>query len=392
MSAISVIVPVYEVENCLSRCIDSVRSQKYQDFELILVDDGSSDGCGFLCDSSIGTDNRIIVVHQKNNGVSTARNNGVKTSNGEFIAFLDSDDWLSPLYLEALFSSACSAEADISVCGINKVKELINEEEKLDDSHSINKVFSGRDALIYYGSMMDMRIRGPVAKLVRKSIVQKFLFPVGRKYGEDLACAYRWIYEAKKVVDIKEKYYYYYQRDESVSHTNGKHTLDTYLSYDEMLLFLKKHNLYKPFYVVLQKYLYDVSSFYEELFAANDKELLGEVSVYFNAMLTKYLNYQGDSEKDLEKFKYRENILKLSSLKEFGIYDMHLNSCLWGLCASYRSVTDIKEKKKIKSRLKKLVLSSHPPISDYLLIYEIAFPKLTQLYYHISSVKNKLKG
>ena len=101
-------------------------------------------------------------------------------------------------------------------------------------------------------------------------------------------------------VDIKEKYYYYYQRDESVSHTNGKHTLDTYLSYDEMLLFLKKHNLYKPFYVVLQKYLYDVSSFYEELFAANDKELLGEVSVYFNAMLTKYLNYQGDSEKDLE--------------------------------------------------------------------------------------------
>ena len=392
MSSISVIVPVYEVEEYLLRCIESVRSQTFSDVELILVEDGSADRSGLICDSYIGIDNRIIVIHQKNNGVSSARNNGVNLSNGKFITFLDSDDWISRFYLEVLYTSIISVKADISVCGISKVEDWINEEENHTNTYCINNIFSGRDALIHYASLMDMRIRGPIAKLIRKSIVLKYSFPVERKYGEDLACVYRWIYEAKKVVDINEDYYYYYQRNESVSHIKGNHTLDTYLSYEEMLWFLKKHSLNKPFYVVLQKYLYDISTFYEELFFTNDTELLSEVSAVFKSMLSKFFKYQVNTQKDLGILGYRENILKLTVLKELGIYEMHLRSCLWGLCSSYSSAMDIAEKRKIKIRLIKLVLRYHPPVSDYMLIYEIVFPKLMQIYYHILSMQNKLKG
>ena len=96
MPEISVIVPVYNVERYLTRCIDSILAQTYQNFELILVDDGSTDGSGTLCDSYMKKDSRIKVIHKKNGGLSDARNSGIDAAEGEFLSFIDSDDWVRP--------------------------------------------------------------------------------------------------------------------------------------------------------------------------------------------------------------------------------------------------------------------------------------------------------
>ena len=118
MAEISIIVPVYKVENYLYRCIESIISQTFTDYELILIDDGSPDKCGDICEEYAKKNDRIHVIHQKNGGLSAARNAGIdwsyKYSNSTWITFIDSDDWVSPDYLEALCTAAVSNKKDIS--------------------------------------------------------------------------------------------------------------------------------------------------------------------------------------------------------------------------------------------------------------------------------------
>ena len=120
MSEISIIVPVYKVERYLVRCIDSILNQTFRDLEVILIDDGSSDHSSEICDDYSRKDNRIIVIHQKNKGVSAARNAGLDLAKGEYIGFVDSDDWVEPNMYEGLFNYIKSKEVDISICGINR--------------------------------------------------------------------------------------------------------------------------------------------------------------------------------------------------------------------------------------------------------------------------------
>ena len=110
MAKISIVVPVYKVEKYLYRCVKSILEQTFFDFDLVLVDDGSPDSCGELCDEYAATDKRIQVIHQKNGGLSAARNSGIelclKNSDSEWITFIDSDDWVHPRYLELLYEAA----------------------------------------------------------------------------------------------------------------------------------------------------------------------------------------------------------------------------------------------------------------------------------------------
>ena len=121
MSEISVIVPVYKVEQFLHRCVESILRQSFYNFELILVDDGSPDSCGEICDAYAAGDNRIHVIHQKNGGLSAARNTGIdyvmKSSDSHWIAFVDSDDWIHPDYLKVLYTTAQKTCCKISACG-----------------------------------------------------------------------------------------------------------------------------------------------------------------------------------------------------------------------------------------------------------------------------------
>ena len=119
-SKISVIVPIYNVEPYLHRCVDSLLLQTYQDFELILIDDGSTDNCGMICDEYAALDDRIRVIHKLNGGLSDARNVGLEIATGEYIAFVDSDDWVARDYLECLFVTLCETGADICECNLIK--------------------------------------------------------------------------------------------------------------------------------------------------------------------------------------------------------------------------------------------------------------------------------
>ncbi len=120
MTEISIIVPVYNVEKFLPRCIDSILEQTYTNFELILVDDGSPDNCGRICDEYVEKDSRVAVIHQKNGGLSAARNAGLdwafENSDSEWITFIDSDDWVHPLYLECLYNACIMNNLEIAVC------------------------------------------------------------------------------------------------------------------------------------------------------------------------------------------------------------------------------------------------------------------------------------
>ena len=121
MANISVIVPVYKVEEFLSRCVDSILCQSYTDFELILVDDGSPDSCGAMCDGYAEQDSRVHVIHQENGGLSAARNSGIDwvfaNSDSRWLAFVDSDDWVHPDFLKVLYETAEETLCRISVCG-----------------------------------------------------------------------------------------------------------------------------------------------------------------------------------------------------------------------------------------------------------------------------------
>ena len=121
MPEISVIVPVYKVEQFIHRCVDSILLQSFYDFELILVDDGSPDQCGAICDAYAAADNRIHVIHQKNGGLSAARNTGIDyvmaNSKSHWLTFVDSDDWLHPQTLEVLLKAAEENNSRVSVCG-----------------------------------------------------------------------------------------------------------------------------------------------------------------------------------------------------------------------------------------------------------------------------------
>lgn len=115
---LSVIVPVYKVEPYLRRCIDSIRNQTYKNLQIVLVDDGSPDGCGAICDEYTKLDDRIIAVHQENEGLSGARNNGLLFAEGEYIAFVDSDDWLHPQMYEILIHLIEAHRLDMARCSV----------------------------------------------------------------------------------------------------------------------------------------------------------------------------------------------------------------------------------------------------------------------------------
>lgn len=123
---ISIIVPVYKVEKYLKKCVDSILNQTFKDFELILVDDGSPDNCGKICDEYAHKDSRVKVIHKENGGLSSARNAGLDIAQGEYIGFVDSDDWIEPDMYEILYKLIKKYKTNISICGIRTVKKNIN--------------------------------------------------------------------------------------------------------------------------------------------------------------------------------------------------------------------------------------------------------------------------
>lgn len=211
---ISVIIPVYNVQEYLTECVESVLNQEYKDFELILVDDGSTDNSGVYCDEFAKKDARVKVVHQQNSGLSEARNKGLEIALGDFITFIDSDDFIHQQMLRQLYLNLVEAEADVSVCGFQYVKS--NKQPFDRKLSNRTNVISGREAA---GMIINLSDRGMIiacSKLYRRTLFQNLKYPKG-KLHEDEFVTYQLFDQAGIVVISEAKLYYYRLRKDSIT-------------------------------------------------------------------------------------------------------------------------------------------------------------------------------
>ncbi len=210
---ISVIVPVYKVEKYLDKCVSSIVEQTYTNLEIILVDDGSPDNCPAMCDAWAEKDSRIRVIHKENGGLSDARNVGMAVATGEYIAFVDSDDWVDPPMYQCLYDAITTTCSDIASCGARRVWL---DGRPAQDVRAVNKAYvfeqeNAMEALITAQGL----IQTVWNKLYKKNVIEGILFPVGLIH-EDEFWSWRVIAQAKRVVTLKETYYNYLQRDNSI--------------------------------------------------------------------------------------------------------------------------------------------------------------------------------
>jgi len=242
MPIISIIVPVYNVEKYLNRCVDSILMQTFTDFECILINDGSSDNCPAICDEYAGKDNRIIVIHQKNAGVSAARNAGLDIAKGEWIGFVDSDDWCDPGMFEFLYMNAVNQKVDISICGIRWLNDSNVVYKSLKKCSDL--IMNNNDALLKYFSN---RYFGPysVNKLVNKCLFNenddKLRYDETIKIAEDRLLFFQLIKRASKVFYSSLAFYNCYHRIDSATNIIGKKgiteaSLTAFNAYEKMLL------------------------------------------------------------------------------------------------------------------------------------------------------------
>ncbi len=209
---ISVIVPVYQVEEFLARCVDSLLRQTYRNIEVILVDDGSPDRCGEICDQYARRDPRIRVIHKDNGGLSDARNAGIGSAKGDFISFVDSDDWVHDEYIERLYRLLKSRDADIAICDfIRTSAENIN----TDLSEEVIYEYSNIDALQQYIDKFHVQMVVAWGKLYKKRLFDDVSFPIGRIH-EDEFTTHKVLFKARKIVFTTLKLLCYRQREDSI--------------------------------------------------------------------------------------------------------------------------------------------------------------------------------
>jgi len=241
MDLITLIVPIYNVEKYLNRCINSIINQSYTYLEIILIDDGSTDNCPEICEEWKKKDNRIKVIHKTNGGLSDARNAGLAISSGKYIAFIDSDDWVHKDYVWNLYSAIKKNNADISACDIQIVYDSSNPD--IDNSMPNISSYTPEEALETLISGCKFRA---VAwnKLFHKNILRGEWFKEGR-YHEDEFFTYKILSKAKILSYVDSKLYYYYQRSGSIMNSISIKHFDALEAYNERLFSSKK--IFQPY-------------------------------------------------------------------------------------------------------------------------------------------------
>lgn len=208
---ISVIVPVYGVEKYIEHCVNSILHQTYHNLEIILVDDGSPDNCGCICDDFARRDNRIKVIHKKNGGLSDARNEGLKIANGDFLAFVDSDDWIDLTLFEKVINGFENHNVEIVCFGSYKT-----DGNKKITHYVTNKEFEWTKDEALNALCKNDRIESHVwDKVYKKELFESITFPVGKCY-EDVYVMHRVFMRAKNILFIDSPLYYYIQRSSSI--------------------------------------------------------------------------------------------------------------------------------------------------------------------------------
>jgi glycosyltransferase involved in cell wall biosynthesis len=202
---ISVIVPIYKTEQYLKKCVDSITNQSYKNLQIILVDDGSPDKSGGICDEYASSDSRVKVIHQKNRGLSTAYNVGLDNASGEYIAFVDSDDWIDSDFCSVLVDLLEKNNADISACAFFP---FLGSEQKSSVKENLT---------IYTGLEVIEKVRiSPCGKIYKRELFEGLRFPSDRHPG-DVFFTYKVLYRAKKAVVTNLQFFNYLRREDGVT-------------------------------------------------------------------------------------------------------------------------------------------------------------------------------
>lgn len=264
---ISIIIPVYKVEKYLEKCIQSVINQTYENLQIILVDDGSPDNCGKICDEYAKKDHRIEVIHKSNGGLSDARNKGLEMAKGEYIGFVDSDDYIEADMYEVLYNLLKQYNADVSICNFYTVSQ-----GKISIKNADNGINEYNRIEILKEILLDKNIQSYAwNKLYKKELFDEIKYPIGKKY-EDIGTTFYVFEKCNKIVVTSEPEYYYLKRSDSLVNNVTESTvldyteiiIQRYLYTKENIKELKKYNNY-----YLAKTL---------ITAHNDIELLGSIS------------------------------------------------------------------------------------------------------------------
>lgn len=309
MPEISVIVPVYKVQQYLQQCIESILVQTFEDFDLILVDDGSPDDCGSICDKYAETDRRIHVIHQRNAGLSAARNTGINWSYeyscSKWITFIDSDDWIDSRYLEVLYNVALKCNVDVSICAYHE----IGERSSVDRGS-----FSDGDGTVWKTEdfYFQHRVNATVAwgKLYNKSLFETYRYPVG-KLHEDEFLTYQILFSRVYVGVTKEKLYYYFMNEKGIMKSwNKNKRMDLKEAYTQQIAYFESHC-------------------FEEAKKSSARAYIGALCAWINE--SKEFRSQGKKNEKHLKILLQELRNALKNYKEQAPF----NECHWAYLAAY---------------------------------------------------------
>ena len=237
---ISVIVPIYNVEKYLNKCLDSIINQTYKNLEIILIDDGSPDKCPQICDEYAKKDKRVKVIHKLNGGLSSARNTGIDIANGKYISFVDSDDYIDKRMLEKLHKNIIETKSELAICNLfyvyDKKKSAIEFEKE-------NFIVSGTDKFKNLYNRYNIVTILASNKLYSKTIFKDIRYKNGI-VNEDEEIIFKILDKTNKVSYINDKLYYYVQRNDSIMHKFNLKRLDIMKIHEERIenLILKKNN------------------------------------------------------------------------------------------------------------------------------------------------------
>jgi len=240
---ISIIVPVYKVEPYLRKCVDSIIAQTYANLEIILVDDGSPDNCGKICDEYAERDERVRVVHKENGGLSDARNAALNIMQGEYVAFVDSDDWVLPNYIRDMYENLVKYKSDISLSGTVYVYEN-NKKKMVLAINNADGLYTQREAVenLFYQKGI---YPSAYSKLYKAELFKNIRYPKG-KWNEDSAITYKIFCMCERISFSRASNYCYLQRTGSIEHSGfSPKKMDAIDIMDEMLAWIGEN---KPEY------------------------------------------------------------------------------------------------------------------------------------------------
>ena len=307
-SLVSVIVPVYNVEKYISECLDSIVNQTYKNLQIILVDDGSTDNSGKICDEYAKKDSRITVVHQENQGAGAAKNTSLDLIKGEYFSIIDSDDYIDLSMYVKMVSLMEQYDSDIAQCLL--INKYVNSAIKSTYTFNCKRYIKQNATKFLKNILSDWKLALFAIKVFKTSLLGNIRFPVGRKIDDEFF-TYKLVCNAKSVISTTDAFYYYRMRKSSVMNNNAKDRL----IYDRIDCFVERYEYVSSRFPKLKKAYYDKLSdsllFYKSQLTDASEELSALIKKYpykQPGILTKVFN-KWSKQKTTEQSAKNENLI-----------------------------------------------------------------------------------